>query len=97
MLKFHAQAPLPHRADTQRRSPNFLSTVSYSDLSTKRPNPEYAQERAQRRTQTNKDGSSRRNWSISLSKFVVFFIRCAVRFQRPSRLRGVVDPFEEVV
>ena len=23
--------------------------------------------------------------------------RCAIRFQRPSRLRGVVDPFEEVV
>ena len=55
--------------NAQRRSPNFLSTVSYSDLSTERPNPEYAQDRAQRRTQTNKDGSSRRNWSISLSKF----------------------------
>ena len=29
-----------------------------------------------------------------------FLTRCAVRFQRPSRLRqlrGVVDPFEEVV
>ena len=26
-----------------------------------------------------------------------FWTRCAVRFQRPSRLRGVVDPFEEVV
>ena len=26
-----------------------------------------------------------------------FWTRCAVRFQRPRRLRGVVDPFEEVV
>ena len=26
-----------------------------------------------------------------------FWTRCAVRFQRPSRLRGVIDPFEEVV
>ena len=26
-----------------------------------------------------------------------FWTSCAVRFQRPSRLRGVVDPFEEVV
>ena len=51
--------------NAQRRSPNFLSTVSYSDLSTERPNPEYAQDHAQRRTQANKDGSSRRNWSIS--------------------------------
>ena len=40
-----------------RRSPHFLSTIPYSDLSSKRPNHEYAQERAQRRTQTNKDGS----------------------------------------
>ena len=45
--------------NAQRRSPNFLSTVSYSDLSTERPNPEYAQDHAQRRTQANKDGSSR--------------------------------------
>ena len=51
--------------NAQRRSPNFLSTVSCSDLSTERPNPEYAQDHAQRRTQANKDGSSRRNWSIS--------------------------------
>ena len=26
-----------------------------------------------------------------------FLTRCAVRCQRPSRLRGVIDPFEEVV
>ena len=51
--------------NAQRRSPNFLSTVSCSDLSTERPNPEYAQDHAQRRTQANRDGSSRRNWSIS--------------------------------
>ena len=51
--------------NAQRRSPNFLSTVSYSDLSMERPNPEYAQDHAQRRTQANKDGSSRINWSIS--------------------------------
>ena len=72
------QASLSHRAHTQRRSPNFLlSTVSYSDLSTKRPNPESAQERAQRRTQKNKDGSSRRNRSILLSKFVVLDKMCS--------------------
>ena len=36
--------------NAQSRSPN---------LSTERPNPEYAQVHAQRRTQANKDGSSR--------------------------------------
>ena len=30
--------------NAQRRSPNFLSTVSYSDLSMERSNPEYAQD-----------------------------------------------------
>ena len=47
---------------------------SYSDLSTERPYAEYAQERTQRRTQTNKDGSYHRNGSIPLSKFVGFDI-----------------------
>ena len=42
--------------NAQRRSPNFLSTVSYSDLSTERPNPEYAQDHAQRRTQAGARG-----------------------------------------
>ena len=70
VLKFHVQASVSHRAHTQRKSPNFLSSVSYSDLSTKRPNPEYAQDRAQRRTQTNKDGSSRRTY-YRLVDFVV--------------------------
>ena len=95
MLKFHAQASFSHRAHTQRRSPNFLSTIPYLDLSTEHPNSEHAQERAQRHTQTNKDGSSRRNWLISLSKFGVFDKMCSL--VSASRLRGVVDLFEEVV
>ena len=35
-----------------RRLPNVLSTLSFSDLRMKRPNPDYDQEHAQRRTQT---------------------------------------------
>ena len=36
--------------NAQRRSPIFLSMVSYTDLSTERPNPEHDQDRAQRRS-----------------------------------------------
>ena len=71
-----------------------------TDLSMKRPIPEYAEDHAQHRTQTNKDASSRKNGSISLSKFVVFDKICSpisASELLTSKLRGVVDPFEEVV
>ena len=96
--KLHAQASLSRRGHTQRRSPNFLSTVSYSDLTAERPNLEYAQVKTVlnavlRQTKMAADVEIGRFRCKSSS----FWTRCAVRFQRPSRLRGVVDPFEEVV
>ena len=72
-------------------------TISCSDLSTERPNPEYAQDNAQRRTQANMDMAAHVEIGQFRSQISSFWTRCAVRFQRPSRLRGVVDPFEEVV